>query len=98
MALRCAPRLVINSLVTQYIQLRLTVLLSGAIRNVLVHPGRPTARIGPMRRIIQVIPTFGIGAGVTSAQRGTNLLIPSIPASQAARITGTVPGFTATRR
>jgi len=71
-ALACygIPVRLLLSLIVRYIQLSLTVLLSGAIRQVLVHPSSQTARIDPTHPVIQAIPTFGteercfhIGAG-----------------------------------
>jgi hypothetical protein len=44
-----------------------------------------------MYSLIRVIPTFGTLEGVTTAQRGTNLLMPNIPASQAVRMIGFIP-------
>jgi hypothetical protein len=44
-----------------------------------------------MHSLIRVIPTFGTFEGVTTAQRGTNLLMPNILASQAVWVIGTIP-------
>jgi hypothetical protein len=51
-----------------------------------------------MYSLIQVIPTFGTLEGVTTAQRGTNLLMPNILVSQVVRVIGTFPTCTAAWR
>jgi hypothetical protein len=54
----------------RYVPLRLTVLLSGAIWQILVHPSSWTARIVPMHPVIRAIPTFGIFSGCYHGSTG----------------------------
>jgi len=46
--------------VVRYIQSSPTVLLAGAIREILARPSSRTARIDPIHPAILAIPTFGI--------------------------------------
>ena len=59
--------------------LSLTVLLCGAIRQILVHPSRPTARIYPLQPAIQAIPTFGIYGRCYHGRTGYKPAEPKYP-------------------
>jgi hypothetical protein len=72
-----------SELDVRYVQLSLTVLLFGAIWEILVHPSSWTARIDPMH---PAIPTFGTCQGVTTARLGINQLMPNILLSRMARM------------